>query len=144
MLKGEEAGGSGPAIEPVRNPAVREPFGTALSSRRSRIAGTLGDKKEKKKKAVSQLSPLLNGSVFSVMNLLEVFVFFCCFFWERGRLGKKNLMVENAKANSPPSPVIFNGSSFGNCNGGDDSHNNVIIIFPPKKKKNPSWNERGH
>lgn len=32
---------SGPAIEPVRNPAVREPFGTTLSSHCSRIAGAL-------------------------------------------------------------------------------------------------------
>lgn len=57
------------------------------------------------------------------------------FFLGEGKVGEKNLMVENAKANPPPPPppVIFNGSSFGNCNGGDDSHNNVIIIFPPKK-----------
>lgn len=39
---------SGPAIEPVRNPAVHEPFGTTLSSHCSRITGALWDKKAAK------------------------------------------------------------------------------------------------
>lgn len=39
---------SGPAIEPVRNPAVRKPFGTTLSSHCSRITGALWDKKQPK------------------------------------------------------------------------------------------------
>lgn len=39
---------SGPAIEPVRNPAVCEPFGTTLSSHCSRITGALWDKKQPK------------------------------------------------------------------------------------------------